>query len=170
MHTFKIEDKEPSWAMLTWLALLWVLGLTWTSLNGTMWWTPHNTPVYISSCLHLSGGLKCFWCRRKIPYWVTHFSFMFSQLWSCVKTPGADRGSLAAAPQRITAMETARNSVYDIWGASKEVSQTIFSPGHAHICKVSTIFCPRCHVCEIVQTPVLMREGLTSCELIIAKI
>ncbi|XP_064279848.1 uncharacterized protein LOC135302833 isoform X3 [Passer domesticus] len=74
------------------------------------------------------------------------FSFSWPpQLWSCVKTPGADRGSLAAAPQSITAMETARNSVYDIWRASTEVALTIFSPGHACICKVSTIFCPTCH-------------------------
>lgn len=131
---------------------------------------PTDTSVYISICVHPSGGLKCFWCRRKIPNWVTPFSFMVSQLWSQLGTLRAYRGSLAAAPQWITAMETARNSVYDIWRASKEVALTIFSPSHAHTYEVSTVFCPRCHVCEIVQAPVLKREDLTSCKLIITKI
>lgn len=129
---------------------------------------PTDTSVYISICMHPSSGLKCL--VRKIPNWVTPFSFMVSQLWSQLGTLGAYRCSLAAAPWWITAMETARNSVYDIWRASKEVALTTFSPSHAHICKVSTVFCPRCQVHEIVQTPVLMREGLTSCKLIIAKI
>lgn len=100
---------------------------------------PTEASVYISSCIYPSGALKCFWYRRRIPYWVTPFSFMTSQLWSCVGTLGTERGSLAAAPQWITAMETARNSVYDIWRASKEVALTVFSPGHACICKVSSL-------------------------------